>query len=116
VFPPIFWNGASTVQVTGGQDDIPGTYLCKFGRTTLQTCGYVDAYEYYDSPYGYFSRVNKNATYPIMNNFGDSGGPVYAGSLAAGTVHGKGAAGNMYIMPLRRLVEDSLPIVVLCAC
>jgi hypothetical protein len=116
VFPPIFWNGTSTMQVTGGQDDIPGTYLCKFGRTTLQTCGYVDVYEYYNGPYGYFSRVNKNATYPVMNDSGDSGGPVYSGSLAAGTVHGKDSSGNMYFMPLRRFVENNIGIIVLCVC
>lgn len=114
VFPPIFWNGSSYVQVTGAEWGSTGSYVCKFGRRTGYTCGFVDAAEFYSRPYGYMARVNRSAAYPIVNDEGDSGGPVFRGSLAVGTVHGKDGNGNMYFMQIGRLVD--LPIGVLCDC
>ena len=58
---PMYFNGASGVYVSGGANGAPGDWVCKYGRTTGQTCGYIDPYEYSDA-YGYFSRVNRNAT------------------------------------------------------
>ena len=51
-----------------------------------------------------------------MNNFGDSGGPVYVGGLAVGTVHGKDAAGNMYYTPYRAWIANNVNIGIICAC
>lgn len=112
---PMYFNGAGGVYVSGGANAAPGDWLCKYGRTTGQTCGYVDAYEYSDA-YGWFSRVNRNTTYPKINDYGDSGGPVYSGSLAAGWVHGKDSSGNMYFTHLQSIVSNNLPIRVLCSC
>jgi hypothetical protein len=110
---PQFWNGSSWVGVTGGKDDLAGEYVCKFGRTTQQTCGYIDPYEYYDSNFnGYFPRVNRGSG-PQLNIEGDSGGPVYQGSLAVGWVHGRDASYNMYYTPLRNITQNSVGITVL---
>lgn len=111
---PQFWNGSSWVGVTGGKDDLANEYVCKFGRTTQQTCGRIDAYEYYDSNFkGYFPRVNRASGGPRLNIEGDSGGPVYQGSLAVGWVHGRDANYNMYYTPLRNLVQNNTGIAVL---
>ena len=110
---PQFWNGTSWVGVTGGKDDLAGEYVCKFGRTTSQTCGYIDPYEYYDSTFkGYFPRVNRGSG-PQLNIEGDSGGAVYQGSLAVGFVHGRDSTYNMYYTPLRNLVQNSVGIAIL---
>lgn len=110
---PQFWNGTSWVGVTGGKDDLAGEYVCKFGRTTSQTCGYIDPYEYYDSTFkGYFPRVNRGSG-PQLNIEGDSGGPVYQGSLAVGFVHGRDSTYNMYYTPLRNLVQNNTGLAVL---
>lgn len=111
---PQIWTGTSWVGVTGGQDDLEGTFVCKYGRTTGRTCGNVDKYEYYSSGYyGYFPRVNRPSDAAPLNDSGDSGGPVYSGSLAVGWVHGKDSSGNMYYTPLRNLVQNSTGIAVL---
>ena len=110
---PQFWNGSSWVGVTGGKDDLAGEYVCKFGRTTSQTCGYIDSYEYYDTTFkGYFPRVNRGSG-PQLNIEGDSGGPVYQGSLAVGFVHGRDSSYNMYYTPVRHLVQNNTGISVL---
>lgn len=101
--------------VTGGHEDAPGTFVCKWGRTTSATCGYIDAGEYYDSPYGYFRKVSTSSSYPIMNSFGDSGGPVHVGNLAVGTVHGKDSADNLYFGPLWRWDAGNIGFQVACS-
>lgn len=83
------------------------------GRVTGRTCGYVDTYDYYSSGYGYMARLNRTTTYPNLNDNGDSGGPVFSGSLAAGWVHGEDSSGNLYFTPLRQIVANGLSIVVL---
>lgn len=60
---PMFYNGYSILTFTGGQSDHSGLYVCKYGRTSGQTCGYVDPYQYTDGKYGDFPRVNWNSTY-----------------------------------------------------
>lgn len=113
---PKFYDGLNTVSVTGGQGDYEGLYVCKYGRTTGRTCGSVDRFQYTSTTYGDFPRVNSNSTYPQINDIGDSGGPVFVGSLAVGQVHAKDSAGNMYYTPLRAWEAASLPIGVTCYC
>ncbi|MFJ2061176.1 S1 family peptidase [Streptomyces sp. NPDC087908] len=93
----IIWNGAPLYwlpragvwrydgmihKVTGWQNSVQGTYVCKSGRTTGLTCGHVQA-------------VNVSASTPsgpktgqVQTNLcvepGDSGGPVTAGTRALG--------------------------------
>lgn len=112
---PKFQNGTTQVNVTGALNDYPGMFLCKYGQATSITCGYVDPYQYTDS-YGDFPRVNRRPGFPIMNNFGDSGGPVYTGGSAVGTVHGKDAAGNLYYTAYRAWIPAGVNIGIICAC
>ena len=112
---PRFWNGLTEVNVTGALADYAGMFACKYGQATSITCGYVDPYQYSDS-YGSFPRINRRAGFPIMNNFGDSGGPVYTGGSAVGTVHGKDAAGNLYFTTYRQWGPAGVNINIICAC
>lgn len=99
----------AVLRITGSQSDYAGLFVCKLGRTTRKTCGYVDPYQYSDS-YGDFPRVNSNSYYPKLNDSGDSGAPVYTGSLSVGWVHGKDAAGNMYYTPVRHVLENNVGV------
>ncbi len=111
---PQIWNGSNWVGITGGKDDLAGEFVCKFGRITGQICGTIDTHEYYDSTYrGYFPRVNRAPGGPQLNIEGDSGGPVYQGSLAVGWVHGRDAIYNMYYTPLRNLSQNGTGLAVL---
>lgn len=117
---PKFWNGTGLTTVTGGQGDYAGLFACKYGVTTYRTCGYVDAYQYLsvvdNVVYGDMPRINKNPSYLNMVDFGDSGGPVFTGSLAVGFTHAKDQYGNVYYMPLRAMTANALPISVICNC
>lgn len=68
-------------------------FVCKHGRTTDTTCGYID-HKSYRPNYG--DGVQFNATFILvrpanedMGNGGDSGGPVYVGGTALGIVSGE---------------------------
>lgn len=121
---PKFYNGSSIVTVTGGQSDYAGLYICKYGRITTQTCGFVDQYQYTDPGYGDFPRMNRNADFPVQALEGDSGGPVFYGSLGVGQVHGRDGGppntnpslANMYYTPLRAWQANNLPIGIICSC
>lgn len=94
-YPNQFWDGVQYVTVSGTIATSVGDYVCKFGRTTARTCGTVEQYNVWVTGYGYMTKVVGSSK---MNDFGDSGGPVFKGSLAAGWVHGKDAAGALYYM------------------
>lgn len=119
---PKFWNGTSLVNVTGGQGDYGGMFACKYGESTYRTCGYVDIYQYTSVDantghvFGDFPRINKEAAYSPMVNPGDSGGPVFLGTLAVGLVHGEDQYDNVYYMPLRALTANGIPLSVTCKC
>lgn len=119
---PKFWNGTSMVTVTGGQSDYAGMFACKYGNMTHRTCGYVDPYQYTSIDpqtghvYGDYPRINKNPSYPNMSDPGDSGGPIFSGSLAVGHLHGGDNQENVYYTPLRSWVPNNMPITVTCQC
>lgn len=89
-----------------------GMYLCKYGITTGQTCGEVmTTYAYtteHDGTTGVYVRMRDTLGGAKMNDFGDSGGPVFGeAGTAYGIVHAKGQAGSayekdMYFMPVSR--------------
>ena len=110
------FNGTSVVNITGGQVDYVGLYACKYGRQTGRTCGTVDQWNYWSPGYGWMPRLNRGSGSPPLNDFGDSGGPVFTGSLAIGSVHGKDAAGNMYYNPIRFWDTKAIGISVMCYC
>lgn len=90
-----FFDGTSCVKLSGTQYDFAGLYVCKYGRTSGKTCGYVNASKTTDS-YGTFSKADVSTAYPKMSIEGDSGGPVYNSGLAIGIVHGRDSAYNLY--------------------
>jgi hypothetical protein len=112
---PRFWNGTTEVNVTGALSEYAGMFACKYGQATSITCGYVDQFQYADA-YGSFPRINRRVGFPIMTNFGDSGGPVYTGGSAVGTVHGKDIPGNLYFTTYRRWAPAGVNINIICAC
>jgi hypothetical protein len=118
---PKFFNGSAMISVTGGQSEYAGLFVCKYGITTKRTCGYVDPYQYLSTDtsghtYGHFSRFNKHASYRNMSDPGDSGGPVFTGSLAVGHLHGGDPYENVYFTPVRSWAPNNVPINIICAC
>ncbi|MGE4306036.1 MAG: S1 family peptidase [Novosphingobium sp.] len=110
-----FYDGNSKIVVSGVQSWVPGQYICKFGITTRKTCGYIDTVLTGGGAYGgTFPRVLTNSTYPKQSDGGDSGGPVFAGSVGVGQVHGRDPAYNLYFTPLTAWYSNSLPIGLLC--
>lgn len=62
---------------------------------------------------GYFAYVRSNASYPQMNDIGDSGGPVWLGTnTAVGTVHAKQGT-NMLVDEIQKLYDRGTGIDIL---
>ncbi|WP_408950201.1 S1 family peptidase [Lysobacter sp. Hz 25] len=84
-----------------------GATACKNGITTNYTCGQVadkNAQAMYNGAVGTFIRVH-NASNQVMNDVGDSGGPVFGTNTAYGIVHGRGGPGtpthnDLYFVPV----------------
>lgn len=112
--PPAFWNDSSAVTVRDVSNAIGGDWLCKFGRRTGVTCGYADDYLIWHSDYaGYFVYVRSNASYPLMNDTGDSGGPVWLFSdWAIGTVHARQGT-NMLVDEIQKLYDNGTGVDIL---
>jgi hypothetical protein len=93
-FPnPYFWDGTAYQTVTGATNPVSGQTYCKFGRETGKDCG-VQAQpgSYSNSKWNayYLEIINKPSTQSCGSFIGegDSGGPVFYGTLAVGWVHG----------------------------
>jgi hypothetical protein len=90
---PYFWDGSVYQTVTGATNPVAGQTYCKFGREAGRDCG-VQATPgaYSNSTWGayYLEIVNKPASQSCSSFIaeGDSGGPVFYGTLAVGWVHG----------------------------
>ncbi|HEX6083745.1 MAG TPA: PKD domain-containing protein, partial [Thermoanaerobaculia bacterium] len=68
-----------------------GTYVCKYGRTTGRTCGWIESRNYdldlFPNPFdGNFIRVDGRGT--NLSEPGDSGGPWFVENVAYGIHHG----------------------------
>lgn len=112
-----YWDGTTSVLITGAQRVALGETLCKFGRTTGKTCGSVDPNWWWDSAYsGYFFRLNKPAGSSSLSLEGDSGGPVFSNGIAKGWTHGRDDSGNAYFMAASELYDKNTGLQVLCWC
>ncbi|UNK42453.1 S1 family peptidase [Luteimonas sp. S4-F44] len=102
----------ATIQINATASPQVGLFLCKFGQTTLQTCGeviqtYAQVYNPDNNSTGSWILV-KNILLGPMTMAGDSGGPVFgSGGVALGIVIGRGGQGspnidNMFFAPVSR--------------
>lgn len=90
-----WWSDGSTRRITATQhrnNQTIGGYVCKYGKTTHYTCGYISsktyAPSYVPSVSATFIRVNNTAGYPDLSSGGDSGGPWFLNNVAYGTHSG----------------------------
>lgn len=114
-----FWDGVTRggVVIRGGAYAGTWSYVCKWGRSTGRTCGYV-AYSTYRTQTGtYYQVYNRNASgaQPLARS-GDSGGPVFMGNMIIGIVYGGDSAGNMYISPATFWKRNLPNVFVYCTC
>lgn len=90
LFPNEIWNGSATQKIYGRYLSLMvGQTVCKYGIKTLRTCGTIEstsATHVHNGYTGFYVRVKRD-TFGLMNDFGDSGGPVYSNSSAYGLVH-----------------------------
>lgn len=96
-----------TMLATVSRSDMQvGDFVCKYGKTTYETCGTIEELEFealFMGKVGKFIRVKRDID-GVMNDYGDSGGPVYGGdptinpfmNSAYGLVHGKGVEGGPF--------------------
>lgn len=84
-----------------------GEAVCKFGRTTKQTCGTVTPNMVWSNGYGYMSDVVANSNVPSpMNANGDSGGPIwFSTGTAVGIVHASWGDRHMLFTDVAALYE-----------
>lgn len=114
---PEFWEGSTSVTVSGVAQSLSGETLCKFGRTTYKTCAKINSQWFFDkNGYGYFLRLDNTAPGAFLTKEGDSGGPVFSGSIAKGWIHGRDDSGNAYYMPVTELYNNVPGMQVLCIC
>lgn len=113
---PYYWDGTAYQQVYGAiyPTDI---IFCKYGRVTGETCGmhHDPAKTFSNSIQGYaiydLARIDNNASEGTnMIREGDSGGPVYRGTYAAGWIHGRDSSYNVYYSTYKAVRAKSAPI------
>ncbi len=77
-------------------NQVVGGYVCKYGKTTAYTCGYISSKDFnpqtQENNAATFIRVDNTAGYNDLSSAGDSGGPWFLLGNAYGT-H-KGAPGD----------------------
>jgi hypothetical protein len=116
-YTPHYWDGSYVQTVYGALYPSGGSPVCKFGRRTLRTCGTATGAEVYNGGYGWMLEVRKNAGYTMMNDVGDSGGPVWSSTgTGVGIVHAKQGTEIMLVATFAAFVEHNLPIRLYCVC
>ena len=80
--------------VTGTGYAVVGNYVCKYGRTTARTCSTVTSVNNtVTTANGTASRITFVSG--VINDGGDSGGPVYVGTTAVGLTKGRDPVNNV---------------------
>ncbi|MFZ6030991.1 MAG: S1 family peptidase [Chloroflexota bacterium] len=94
-----WWSSGTTRRITATKSRASqtiGGYVCKYGKTTHYTCGYISsktyAPSYVPSVNATFIRVNNTAGYANLSSGGDSGGPWFLTSTAYGIHSGSPGA------------------------
>lgn len=90
----IIYNSAGSVMsITSSGNPVAGTSVCRFGKTTGYKCGTIGSASVCLTFGGGYS-CNYATITPGSNDFGDSGGPVFAASKAVGTTTGNFTSGG----------------------
>ena len=113
-------NGA-TRRITGtigrGSQSV-GEHVCKYGRSSYYTCGYIDSKDYESTRIpnstATFIRVDNTAGYDDLSSGGDSGGPWFHLNNAYGTHVGQptGDTGDAFYMAVS-FISPGLGVTVL---
>jgi hypothetical protein len=116
-----WWSDGSTRDITATKsrsDQVIGGYVCKYGKTSYYTCGYISDKNFdpnYDWSFGdtdpTFIRVTSTET--DLSEPGDSGGPWFLVSTAYGTMSGQIEPGNDAIYMAVNYVESGLGVSVM---
>ncbi|MCA0978816.1 S1 family peptidase [Qipengyuania flava] len=110
-YEPYIWDGSSYRTVRYQYTPVTGSYLCKFGQVTRQTCGVLQDDLIWSNGYGYMSWIKADAGVSLMVDKGDSGGPVWSGFTytdGVGIVHAQWGATNMLYSELATLQDRGM--------
>lgn len=73
-------------------NQVVGGYVCKYGKTSNYTCGYISDKNFSYQSSATYIRVDNTASYPNLSDVGDSGGPWFLTGDAYGTHVGEPGA------------------------
>ena len=114
-------SSGATRRITGtigrGSQSV-GEHVCKYGRSSHYTCGYIESKDYESSRIpnstATFIRVNNTAGYDNLSDSGDSGGPWFHFNNAYGTHVGEptGDSGDAFYMAVS-FISPALGVTVL---
>lgn len=111
-FNATFWDGGAHRNVTGTRsrsNQSVGDYVCKYGKTTGYTCGYIETKSYcYDGACTWI-RVGRNGY--NLSEGGDSGGPWFNGGVAHGS-HTLGIGDDSAYMAINYVGGISVSVVI----
>ena len=83
-----WWSDGTTRDITATKSrssQVIGGYVCKYGKTSHYTCGYISDKNFEYHGQATFIRVNNTAGYDDLSSGGDSGGPWFLTGDAYGT-------------------------------
>ena len=113
---PYFWEGTKYETVYGAIYPIGGILMCKFGRYSGPDCSTTEdpVRTWRNTDYGLTNlyKLIKPASLSLRNwsQRGDSGGPVYRGTYAAGWIHGQDdVTGDIYYTSTKDFRQSGLP-------
>ncbi len=115
-YEPYIWDGSSYRPVRYQYTPVTGSYLCKFGQVTRQTCGVLQDDLIWSNGYGYMSWIKADAGVSLMVDKGDSGGPVWSGFTytdGVGIVHAQWGPTNMLYSELATLQDRGMGLTLL---
>lgn len=111
-FSPTFWSGSAHRSVTGTRsrsNQSVGDYVCKYGKTTGYTCGYIETKSYcYDGACTWI-RVGRDGY--NLSEGGDSGGPWFNSGTAFGS-HTLGIGDDSAYMAVNYFSGISVSVVI----
>jgi len=81
-------SGGSTRDITATKSrssQAIGNYVCKYGKTSHYTCGYISSKNFMYQGQATYIRADNTAGYDDLSSGGDSGGPWFLSNTAYGT-------------------------------